>query len=165
MLHRGRALVEQGQGEEGIGQIRMGLARWLTVLGEVSHSYHLAVLADAYRREGRIEESAGAITEALAVVQQTGERYYEAELYRLQGELTLEQSQDWKEAETCFHQAIAIAQKQSAKSWELRAATSLARQGKRVEAHDLLAPVYNWFTEGFETADLKEAQVLLEQLS
>jgi len=107
------------------------------------------------------------LVEALTLVDNTGERLYESELYRLKGELLLQQSSDnHLEAETCFHHAIAIAQKQSAKSWELRAATSLARlwqqQGKRQEAHDLLAPVYNWFTEGFDTADLKDAKALLD---
>src|SRR5262249_2686297 len=90
------------------------------------------------------------------------------ELYRLKGALLLQQSSD-NHAETCFHHAMAIAQNQQAKSWELRAATSLARlwqqQGKRQEAHDLLAPVYGWFTEGFDTADLQEAKALLEALT
>jgi predicted ATPase len=91
-------------------------------------------------------------------------------MYRLKGALLLRQFSDNQiEAEACFHQAISIAQKQQAKSWELRAATSLARlwqqQGKRQEAHDLLAPVYNWFTEGFDTADLKDAKALLDELA
>ena len=94
---------------------------------------------------------------------------YEAELYRLRGELLLQQSPDNStEAESCFQQAITIAQIQSAKSWELRAATSLARlwqqQNKHQEAYDLLSPVYNWFTEGFDTADLKDAKMLLDEL-
>jgi predicted ATPase len=103
------------------------------------------------------------------LVEKTREVYYAAELHRLKGELLLQQSSDnVAEAETCFHQAITIAQNQSAKSWELRAATSLARlcqfQGKRQEAYDLLAPVYGWFTEGFDTADLKKAKTLLDEL-
>src|SRR5262249_2730484 len=111
-----------------------------------------------------------ALTEALVHGEHTGERYYEAEIHRLQGELLLQQSSDNQaDAETCFHQAIAIAQNQQAKSFELRAATSLARlwqrQGKRHEAYDLLAPVYNWFTEGFDTADLQDAKALLETLA
>jgi predicted ATPase len=104
----------------------------------------------------------------MAMVDKNGERWYEAELHRLKGELLLQQSSDdATEAETCFHQAIAVAQSQSAKSWELRAATSLARlwwqQGKRQEAYDLLAPVYGWFTEGFDTADVQEAKALIEE--
>ena len=100
----------------------------------------------------------------------TGARWYEPELYRLKGELLLAQSPDnHTEAEPCFHHALEIARSQQAKSLELRAATSLARlwqrQGKRQEAYDLLAPVYGWFTEGFDTADLQEAQALLEELA
>src|SRR5262249_24936900 len=99
----------------------------------------------------------------------TGERWYEPELHRLKGELLLQVSADnHAEAETYFQHALSIAQNQSAKSWELRASTSLARlwqqQGKRQEAHDLLAPVYNWFTEGFDTGDLIEANAILEEL-
>jgi predicted ATPase len=107
--------------------------------------------------------------EALTHAETTGERWYEAELYRLKGALLLQQSsENHLEAETCFHHALAIARHQQARSLELRAATSLARlwqqQGKRQEAHDLLAPVYNWFTEGFNTLDLKEAKALLHEL-
>ena len=107
--------------------------------------------------------------EALALVDTTGERWYEPELYRLKGALLLQQhSNNQAEAEDCFHQAINIAQSQQAKSFELRAATSLARlwqqQGQRQEAYDLLAPIYGWFTEGFDTADLQEAKTLLEEL-
>ena len=120
-------------------------------------------------KAGQTEEGLRVVDEALALVERTEERFYEAGLYRLQGELTLQQSQEAEDPEACFHKAIEIAKKQQAKSWELRAATSLARlwqgQGKRAEAHDLLAPVYNWFTEGFETADLKDAKVLLRELA
>ena len=104
------------------------------------------------------------------MVAQTEERWDEAELHRLKGELLLQQSvENHVEAETCFHQALSIAQSQSAKSWELRAATSLATlwhsQGKCQDAYDLLAPVYAWFTEGFDTADLQDAKALLEALA
>jgi predicted ATPase len=110
------------------------------------------------------------LKEALTLANTTGERWYDPELYRLQGALLLQQNSDNQaDVETCFHQAIVVAQNQQAKSWELRAATSLARlwyqQGKRQEAHDLLAPVYNWFTEGFDTADLKDARALLDELA
>jgi predicted ATPase len=99
-----------------------------------------------------------------------GARWYAPELYRLKGELLLQQHADNQaEAEICFHQAIAIAQSQQAKSLELRAATSMARlwqqQGKRTEARDLLAPIFGWFTEGFDTADLREAKAMLEALA
>jgi predicted ATPase len=120
---------------------------------------------------GQAEEGLSALTEALTLVDKSGERFYEAELYRLKGELVL-QSGVWSresEAEQCFQKAIEIAQKQQAKSLELRAATSLAKwwqcQGKHQEAYDLLAPVYNWFTEGFDTADLQAAKALLAKLS
>jgi predicted ATPase len=119
-----------------------------------------------------------ALAEALAVVDKTEERYYEAELYRLKGQLTLQKFQVsgskfqvtnlQKEAEECFLKAIEIARKQQAKSLELRAVMSLSKlwqsQGKKVEAHRMLAEIYGWFTEGFETADLKDAKVLLEEL-
>jgi predicted ATPase len=110
------------------------------------------------------------LTEALALVDTTGERWCEAELHRLKGELLLQgSSENATEAEACFHHALEIARTQQAKSFELRAATSLARlwqhQGKRQEAHDLLAPVYGWFTEGFDTADLKDAKALLDALA
>jgi predicted ATPase len=109
------------------------------------------------------------LTEALTLADKTGERWYEPELYRLKGELLLQQtSENQAEVENCFHQAIVVAQNQQAKSWELRAATSLARlwqqQGKRDEARQVLAEVYNWFTEGFDTADLKDAKALLDAL-
>ena len=109
------------------------------------------------------------LAEALATAHNTGERYYKAELYRLNGELLLRQAvPDEKQAETRFQQALTVARRQQAKSWELRAATSLSRlwqhQGKCQEAYDLLAPVYGWFTEGFDTADLQEARALLAAL-
>ena len=110
------------------------------------------------------------LTEALTVVDTTGARVWEPELYRLKGVLLLQQSPDNQaEAENCFHHTLEIARSQQAKSLELRAATSLARlwqqQGKRQEAYDLLAPVYGWFTEGFDTADLQEAKALLAALT
>ena len=110
------------------------------------------------------------LTEALALVDQHEEPFHEAELYRLKGELLHIQSADNQlEAEICFQKAISIARHQSAKSWELRAATSLARlwqqQGQRAEAYALLLPVYSWFTEGFDTADLMDAKRLLDKLT
>ena len=171
---RGWALAEQGQGEEGIAQIRQGLAAWRTTGAELQRTNFLAVLAAAYGQMEQAEAGFSALAEALVIVGQTGERNYQAELYRLKGELTRQSSIHSlelraKEAEECFLEAIEVARQQSAKSWELRAATSLARlwqqQGKQTEAHDLLAPVYEWFTEGFDTADLKDAKTLLDELS
>jgi len=109
------------------------------------------------------------LTEALTHVDTTGERWYESEIYRLKGELLLQQNSDHQaETESAFHHALDIARNQQAKPFELRAATSLSRlwqqQGKRQEAHDLLAPVYNWCTEGFDTADLHDAKTLLDEL-
>jgi predicted ATPase len=131
---------------------------------------YLAELAEVYGKVRQVEEGLAVLTEALALVHSTQERWWEAELHRLKGELLLQQFPDnAAEAESYFHQAISIAQNQSAKSWELRAATSLAklwqRQGKRQEAYDLLAPVYSWFTEGFDTADLIDAKALLDELA
>src|SRR5262249_43789825 len=138
----------------------------------------------AYGKTGQVEEGLTTLDEALAAGDRTGGRWYEAELYRLKGELTLQkESQKAKgkrekskmendaqdEGEACFIKAIGIAQKQQAKSWELRASTSLARlwqqQGKKAEAHSLLSNIYNWFTEGFDTKDLQEARALLEELN
>jgi predicted ATPase len=119
---------------------------------------------------GEPEAGLTALAEALTLADTTGERWYEPELYRLKGELLLQQNADYQaEAEDCFHHALDIARNQQAKSLELRAATSLARlwqqQGKRDEARQLLGDVYNWFTEGFDTADLKDAKALLDALA
>lgn len=130
----------------------------------------IALLAEAYRDTGEPERGLRVITEALDHAAQTGIVYYEAELHRLEAELGLRlDTPDEQRAETSFRRALEIARRQQAKSWELRAATSLARlwgeRGRRTEARDLLAPVYDWFTEGFDTADLKQAQALLNQLA
>jgi len=175
---QGWALVEQGQGEEGIARIGQGLTAHQATGSEIARPTYLALLAEAYGKVGRVEEGLNALAEALAVVDKTGERYHEAELYRLKGQLTLQKFQvsgskfqvtnPQKEAEECFLKAIEIARKQQAKSLELRAVMSLSRlwqqQGKRDEARPMLAEIYNWFTEGFDTADLKEAKALLKEL-
>jgi TOMM system kinase/cyclase fusion protein len=167
-LH-GWAVAHQGQAQEGIEQIHQGMRAFRATGAESGRSSFMALLAEIYGIMGQPEAGLTMLTEALALVDTTGERWYEAEIYRLKGALLLQLSSDNQaEAETCFHQAIAIAQNQQAKSLELRAATSLARlwqgQGKRAEAHALLAPVYGWFTEGFDTADLKDAKALLQEL-
>lgn len=146
------------------------MTAYRTTGGEIGRPYLLALLAEAHGTLGQPEGGLKVLTEALALVDKTGERWYEPELYRLKGILLLQQNSDNQgEPEACFHHAIAIAQSQQAKSWELRAATSLARlwqqQGKRAEARELLAPVYDWFTEGFDTADLQEAKALLAALA
>jgi predicted ATPase len=176
---RGRALAAQGQGAEGVAQMQQGLAARLAAGAELGRPLYLALLAQAYRGMGQAKEGLALLAQALIVVNNSGERHWEAELYRLKGELLLEQAgtrrqangsrQPWGEAEACFHHALAVARRQQAKSLELRAAMSLARlwqqQGKRAEARELLAPVYDWFTEGFDTADLQDAKALLEVLT
>jgi predicted ATPase len=167
---RGWALAEQGQSAEGIAQMGQGIAAWRATGAELQRPYYLALLAEAYGKAGQAEEGLSVLAEALTAVHKTGERQYEAELYRLKGELLLKQDiPDVQEAESCLRQAVAVAYQQQAKSLELRAAMSLSRlwqhYGKRVEARELLAPVYGWFTEGFDTADLQEAKVLLAALS
>jgi predicted ATPase len=172
---QGWARAEQGQREEGITQMRQGLAIRQTIGAGIFQSYHLVLLAEAYGKAGQAEEGFAALAEALTVAVKRGERFYEAELYRLRGELTLAQSgvqrlesSVQKEAEEYFLKAIEVARHQSAKSLELRAVMSLSRlwqqRGKKEEAHALLAEIYGWFTEGFDTKDLKEAQALLEEL-
>ena len=132
--------------------------------------YFLALLADVYAQAGQVEAGLATLDEALAAAQATGERWAEAELYRLRGSLLLQQTATPQaEAETWLRRALDVARRQEAKSLELRAAVSLSRlrkhQGKRKEAHDLLAEIYTWFTEGFDTADLQEAKALLEELA
>ena len=172
---RGRAMVEQGEGEAGIEQMRRGLVAYRATGAGMLQPYFLALLAEGCGKVGHMGEGLSALTEALTLVEETGERVYEAELYRLKGELTLEQSSVpglesivQKEAEACFHKAIEIAQRQQAKSLELRAVMSLARlwqqQGKKDEARQILAEIYGWFTEGFDTTDLQEAKALLDEL-
>jgi class 3 adenylate cyclase/predicted ATPase len=167
---RGWALVHQGQAQEGIEQITQGLRAHRATGAELLRSYFLALLAEAHGIMGQPAAGLTALAEALTLAETTGERWYEPELYRLKGELLLQQHLDNQaDADTCFQQAITIAQNQQAKSWELRATTSLARlwqsQGKRDEARQVLGDVYGWFTEGFDTADLLEAKALLDALA
>jgi class 3 adenylate cyclase/predicted ATPase len=171
-MQRGWSLVAQGQHAEGIEQTRQGLAAYRATGSAVALPYGLALLAEAYATGGQVVEGLRVLAEAFALVDTQGERDYQAELYRLQGALLLAQEgtrPQEREAEQCFHQAIEIARRQQAKSLELRAAVSLSRlwhqQGKHAEAHALLAPIYAWFTEGFDTADLQEAKALLETLA
>ena len=130
--------------------------------------YFLGLLADLSAQDGQVEAGLATLDEALAA-QATGQRLVEAELYRLRGSLVLQMGRPQAEVETWLRRALDVARRQEAKSLELRAAMSLSRlrqqQGKRKEAHDLLAEVYAWFTEGFDTADLQEAKALLEELA
>jgi predicted ATPase len=169
MITRGWALAMQGQGEEGIVQLHQGMAAFRSAAGGLDRPRYLALLAEAYGQVGQIEAGLTTLAEALAVAHKTGGRYWEAELYRLKGELVLRRASPIEEAEGCFRQALEIARQQQVKSLELRAVTSLSRlwqrQGKCDAARQLLAPIYGWFTEGFDTPDLREAKVLLEELS
>jgi predicted ATPase len=169
LLPRGWAVAQQGEVTEGIAQIRQGLAAWRAGGAGVAWPWWLALLAEACGTVGQLDEGLRALEEALAAAQHNEEHHYEAEVYRLKGELLLQEPPaHQEEAEEHFHQALAVARRRQAKSWELRAAMSLSRlwqqQGKHDEARELLAPVYGWFTEGFDTADLQEAKALLEAL-
>jgi predicted ATPase/DNA-binding winged helix-turn-helix (wHTH) protein len=167
---RGWALAEQGHAEESMAHIQQGLAAWRATGARASTSYYLALLSEAYGQGRQPEAGVAVLTEACAFVAATAERFWEAEIYRLKGTLLLQHTMpDKPQAEVCFQRALAIARRQQAKSLELRAAMSLARlwqqQGRCTAARDLLAPIYGWFTEGFDTADLQEAKSLLEALA
>jgi len=167
---RGWALAEQGQSDAGMLQMREGMAACRTTGAEADRPYFLALVAEAYGRGRRYDEGLAMLEEALALVDQSEERYWEAEIHRLKGELLLARSaENQVEAEACLHKALDVARRQGAKSLELRAAMSLSRlwqrQGKRAEARQILAQVYGWFTEGFDTPDLQEARALLDALA
>jgi predicted ATPase len=168
-IYRGWALAMLGQGEEGIAQMRQGLAALRATGAEVGRPYYLLLLAMGYINTGQAEEGLSVVAEAVDAVHKTGERGSEAGLYVLKGWLLLMRSVgNLAETEACFLQAADIARRLRAKSLELLAAMSLARlwqqQGKKDEARQVLAEVYNWFTEGFDTAGLQEAKALLEAL-
>jgi serine/threonine protein kinase/predicted ATPase len=167
----GWALVEDGVCESGIAQMRQGLADWVATGAETHRTYFLGLLAEALGRAGQIAEAQGVLAEAVELMHGTGTVFHAAELYRLQGEFLVWQGDNeaaCREAEACFHRALSIARRQQAKSLELRAAMSLARlyqkQDRCTEGRPILAASYGWFTEGFNTLDLQEAKVLLEQL-
>jgi class 3 adenylate cyclase/predicted ATPase len=162
--------LSQQRPAAGIAQMQQGLAAYRATGAELFRTYWLALLAEAYGTAGHVQEGLQVLDEALALVDKNGERYWEAELYRRKGELLL-QSRDRDAAPgaaVCLQQALAVARRQQAKALELRAALSLSRlwhqQSKRAEAYRLVAEVYGWFTEGFATADLQEARVLLDKL-
>jgi predicted ATPase len=165
---RGWALAMQGQDTVGLAQMRQGMATVLAVGNLLSRPLCLVLLAEATGHAGKVEEGLHLLSEALTAFEASGRGDMLAEAYRLQGELLLRQAvPEVAPAEACFQYALTIARRQQAKSWELRAAISLARlwqhQGKRAAAHQLLAEIYGWFTEGFDTADLQEAKALLEE--
>ena len=165
---KGWALTARGQ-EEGLALMHQGMKDFRSSGGVLFIPYFLSLLAEGYGAFTQVEAGLDALQEGVEEMARTGEHWWKAEVHRLQGHLLLQQSSDHAtEAASCVHQAISIAQSQSAKSLELRATTSLARlwqsQDKCQEAYDLLAPVYNWFTEGFDTADLQDAKALLDEL-
>ena len=167
-IWRGWALTTRG--EEGIAQMWQGLAAWRALGGEIWRPSLLALLAEAYGKTGRSAKALAVLAEALALADSSGERHYQAELYRLKGEFLLASpTENQAEAEACFRQAIAIARRQSAKSLELRAVMSLSRlyqkQGKQAEARPMLAEIYGWFTEGLDTPDLVDAAAQLNGLA
>jgi predicted ATPase len=157
----------QGQVAEGITQIGQGLAAWQALDTSQVRAGFLAQLAEVYGKAGRFADGVAALDEGLERIKATAGRLSEAEFYRLKGALLWHAGQP-EDAEACFHHALTIAQRQQARAWELRAALGLSRcwqrQGKHTAAHALLAPIYGWFTEGFDTADLREAKALLEEL-
>ncbi len=176
LLHRGWALVVQGQEEEGIALLQQGLATKHNTGMKLGETLDLALLAEVQGKTGKTEEGLTVLAKAMMIMNETEERLNEAELYRLKGQLTLQRFNVQRstfnvqeEVEECFHKAIDIARRQEAKSLELRAVMSLSRlwqqQGKKEEARRLLTEIYDWFTEGFDTADLKEAKTLLDELS
>jgi DNA-binding winged helix-turn-helix (wHTH) protein/predicted ATPase len=187
VMFHGSTLIRHGHVTAGLAQLQQGLTAYRATGAGIFVPYFLSLVAEAYSENGQVNAALQTLMEALVGVEQTGERIWEAELHRLQGELILQsggynlQSGDNRplflisnsrvvvEATRCFHRAIEIARQQQAKSLELRALLSLARlywqQGKAAEAWALLAPIYGWFTEGFDTADLQEASTLLNELA
>jgi predicted ATPase len=175
IIHRGWALVQLGQVEGGIAQLHKGLEAWKAA-GEGLESRIFCWLADAYDKAGQIDEGLENLANGLASLKEQGGCDTEAELYRLRGKLLIQKAEVEKqmgkievEAEACFCKALEIARRQQAKSFELRTTLNLSRlmqnQGRSEEARGLLAETYGWFTEGFDTIDLKEAKTLLEELS
>jgi predicted ATPase len=164
----GWALFEQGQESRGLACLRRGTAAQQAIDVTVTRPSSLASLAQACGRVGETEEALCLLDEAIGLTDKNEERCWEAELHRLKGKLLLVQG-DEAEAESCFERAIAVARRQEAKSWELRAATSLGRlwqaKGRRQEAREMLGACYGWFSEGFDTADLREARALIDALA
>ena len=168
IICRGFALVGLGQQTEGLAQLRTGLAAWNGTGCRLFDTQWLGFIAEAHVAAGQLQDALAALDRAGETAAATGERHYQAELYRLRG-VVLAKTGKNAEAAAWLQQAIDTAQGQEAKSLELRAATSLARlwrdQGERARARDLLTPVYGWFTEGFDTQDLKDAKELLDTLT
>ena len=158
-----------GKASDAVDQITSGIAAYRSTGATFWLPIWLSELAEAHAELGQLDDAWRCIDEAIVAVERTKERWPEAEVDRIAGEIALRLPEpDVAKAEVYFERALAVARKQQAKSWELRAAMSMARlwrdQGKPQQARELLAPVYGWFTEGFDTLDLKEAKALLEEL-
>ena len=170
MLIQGCLLALTGKASDAVQMITSGIAAWRSTGATLWMPLFLSYLASAHAELGQFDDAWRCIGEAMTAVETTKERWFEAEVHRIAGEIALMSPEpDAAKAEAYFERALAVAREQQAKSWELRAAMSMARlwrdQGKRDEARDLLAPVYGWFTEGFDTLDLKEAKALLDELN
>jgi predicted ATPase len=170
MILQGCVLAVTGNGSDAAQKISSGITGWRSTGATVCQPTYLSYLTRAYAKLGQFDDAWRSISEAVAGVETTKELWCEADIHRIAGEITL---MSWppngSKAEGYFERALTVARAQQAKSWELRAAMSMARmwrdQGKQNEARDLLAPVYGWFTEGFHTRDLKEAKALLDALA
>ena len=170
MMGQGWILALTGRASDGVEKLTAALNTWRSTGATLCVPTWLSGLARAYAKLGQFDDAWRCIGEAMTTVETTNERWFEAYTHHIAGEIALMSPEpDAAKAEAYFERALAVARKQQAKSWELRAAMGLARlkrdQGKRDEAHDLLAPVYGWFTEGFDTLDLKEAKTLLDELA
>jgi predicted ATPase len=167
-IFHGWATVKNGNVMEGISLLRRGFAEYRATETQTWMPYYIALLAGACKIAGQIDEALALLDDALQIVERTGERWFIAELNRHKGQLLLRQGHT-EAAEELYCNGLKIAREQEAKLWELRAAVSLTRlrrdQDRRAEARDLLAPIYGWFTEGFETPDLKDAKTLLDELT
>jgi len=169
MILQGCISAVTGKASDAVQMITSGITAWRSTGATVCQPTYLSYLTRAYAKLGQFDDAWRSISEAMAVVEITKELWCEADIHRIAGEIALLREPDVAKAEACFERALTVAREQQAKSWELRAAMSMARlwrdQGKRNEARNLLAPVYDWFTEGFDTRDLKEAKALLDGLA
>jgi predicted ATPase len=169
-VQQGCVLALTNKVSKAVDMITSGINAWRPTGATLWMPLHMSYLTRAYAELGKFNDAWCSIGEAMAAMETTGERWCEAEVHRTAGEIAMiAPKRDMPKAEEFFERSLAVARQQQAKSWELRAATSMARlwrdQGKAQQARELLAPVYGWFTEGFDTRDLKEAKALLEELS
>jgi predicted ATPase len=170
MMHKGWLVALTGKASDAVHMISSGIAAWRATNATMCVPFYSSCLAMANAQLGQFEDAQRAVREAITGTEMTKERWFEAEIHRMAGEIALESPRlGAAEAVVRFQHALSIARDHKAKSWELRAAMSMARlwrgQGKQDEARELLAPVYRWFTEGFDTLDLEEAKALLEELT